>query len=107
MYEQEKQAAARAYEAQAAQGYAGREVPAPKEPTISSRLKETLGYLYELAEHQNGIRLAIAGPEPTNIPADIGGLKNPNEPSIEMLLADVCQRAAMLVSEARSIRNRL
>ncbi len=105
---QEKMAAERAYGAQTAQGYAGRDVPSPVEPTMRARLQETLGYLAELTDIQHSIRMALVGPEPTDVPP-IGGLANKAtvEPPIEFLLARVCEHAAMLASEARSIRNRL
>jgi hypothetical protein len=113
MYEQEKAAKEAAYNQlrgmQAPQAGYGSGLqtatgPMPKEPTISDRLRETLGYLQELAEIQNSMRLSFVGPEPTD-PALVG--KNPLEPPIEHLLAEICQRAAMCVSEARALRNRL
>lgn len=74
-----------------------------KGPTISDRLHETLQYLGELAEIQQSMRLALIGPEP---PEGAIGPRN-GEPPIEGILAEVCQRAAMCVSEARALRNRL
>ncbi len=110
MYEQEKQAKGQVYNQlrgmQAAQPYASpglSNTAMPKDPTISDRLHETLAHLRELADIQQSMRLSLVGPEPTDAP--IG--KNPSEPPIESLLAEICQRAAMCVSEARSLRNRL
>ena len=83
---------------------AGAAISAPKEPTLSERLKELRGYLYELTDLQSNIRYALVGPEVTSDPRCES--KDVAEPTIEQLLADCCQRAANLVGFTRTLRTR-
>lgn len=78
--------------------------PDPPEPGLRSRLQEALTYLGDLADAQTGIRMELIGPEPSGA---CGSDKVIGEPSIEFLLSQVCQRAAMCANEAHAIRNRL
>ncbi len=80
-----------------------RDIPTPKEPGIADRLKEMRGYLHEISELQQQQRGCLFAPEPCD-PSVEGKLASE---SIEELAAWCCQHAAMIVSEARSIRNRL
>ena len=77
----------------------------PSEPGLRSRLIEMLGYISEAENLQRDLRRQLYGPFPEG--AECNSEKRLGEPGIEELLANACQRSAMLVGEFKSLMARL
>ncbi len=75
-----------------------------REPGPMGKAHEALNYVRELEQAQRELRLRLFGPSPE---APEQNLKNPNEPCLEDLLREICQRSAMAVGEIKSILGRL
>jgi len=75
-----------------------------KDPGIRDSLVEAMGYLEELDSVMRGQRDVLCGAQPES--AQSGG-PQPGQPSIEQLARMISQSAACLLSEAKSLRNRL
>lgn len=77
--------------------------PQPREPNVSARAKELIGYLYELDGVQAAIRASLYGASPQ----DASGTSQAGDRSLEELVAMACQMAACILGEAKSIHSRL
>lgn len=79
-------------------------VPTPREPGPLDRTREMLGYLRDLEQVQREMRLKLFGPWPEEPQSPE---KRTDEPCLDEMLANACQRAALAVGESKSLLNRL
>jgi len=77
---------------------------APREPSTSERAQEALGYLFELEQVQAAMRERLFGPFPQESQPQA---KEGRLPCLDEMLAMLCQKSAILLSEAKSIHGRL
>lgn len=65
---------------------------------------ETLGYLREIEGINREMRLRLYGPFPESNEAQE---KRAHEPSLEEMLFEICQRAAMLAGDSKNLLGKL
>ena len=75
---------------------------APKEPNITERVRELVGYIGQLEDVQANIRARLIGPAPS-----AGASSDKDVACLEVEISDACTRLACLVGEARTILGKL
>lgn len=68
------------------------------------KARETIGYLSELEAIMRELRIKVYGPSPEDAQ---NNAKSGSEPCLEILMMEVCHRAAALTGDARNLLSRL
>lgn len=84
---------------------AKRDLEPPSIPSPSQKAAEALSYLCDAEDLLCSLRMRLYGPVPGT--AGQNEAKRADEPSLDETLTGICQRAACVASEIRSILGRL